>query len=61
LEVEDVDVLHSRLTKQGVVITDPLTLQWWGDRTFKIDPNGYEIWFYTHVAEPQPPQGAKLV
>jgi uncharacterized glyoxalase superfamily protein PhnB len=45
-----------------VKITDPLTLQWWGDRTFKVlDPNGYEIWFYTHVAEPTPPQGAKLV
>ena len=23
--------------------------------------NGYEIWFYTNVAEPTPPQGAKLV
>ena len=62
LEVEDVDALHSRLTKKGVAISDPLTLQWWGDRTFKIlDPNGYEIWFYTNVAEPKPPQGAKLV
>lgn len=62
LEVEDVDALHKSLTKKGVTITDPLTLQWWGDRTFKVlDPNGYEIWFYTHVAEPTPPQGAKLV
>ena len=62
LEVEEVDALHNRLKKQGVAISDPLTLQWWGDRTFKVlDPNGYEIWFYTHVAEPQPPQGAKLV
>ena len=62
LEVEDVDVLHNRLKKKGVAISDPLTLQWWGDRTFKmLDPNGYEIWFYTNVAEPTPPQGAKLV
>jgi uncharacterized glyoxalase superfamily protein PhnB len=62
LEVEDVDALHNRLKKKGVAISDPLTLQWWGDRTFKVlDPNGYEIWFYTHVAEPKPPQGAKLV
>jgi uncharacterized glyoxalase superfamily protein PhnB len=62
LEVEDVDALHSRLEKTGVAITDPLTLQWWGDRTFKVlDPNGYEIWFYTNVAEPTPPPGAKLV
>ena len=62
LEVEDVDALHQRLAKQGVAISDPLTLQWWGDRTFKVlDPNGYEIWFYTNVAEPTPPKGAKLV
>ena len=62
LEVEDVDVFHARLQKKGVPIVDPLTLQWWGDRTFKVlDPNGYEIWFFTHVADPKPPQGAKLI
>jgi PhnB protein len=62
LEVEDVDGLHKLLTKNGVAISEPLTMQWWGDRTFKVlDPNGYEIWFYTHVADPTPPQGAKLV
>jgi uncharacterized glyoxalase superfamily protein PhnB len=62
LEVENVDALHDRLKKKGVTISDPLTLQWWGDRTFKVlDPNGYEIWFYTNVGEPKPPQGAKLV
>jgi uncharacterized glyoxalase superfamily protein PhnB len=62
LEVGDVDALHSALKKKGVAITDPLTLQWWGDRTFKVlDPNGYEIWFYTNVAEPKPPVGAKMV
>lgn len=62
LEVEDVDAFHNRLKKKGVAISDPLTVQWWGDRTFKVlDPNGYEIWFYTSVAEPTPPVGAKLV
>jgi uncharacterized glyoxalase superfamily protein PhnB len=62
LEVEDVDALHGSLKKKKVAISDPLTLQWWGDRTFKVlDPNGYEVWFYTHVADPKPPQGAKLV
>jgi uncharacterized glyoxalase superfamily protein PhnB len=62
LQVQDVDQYHVRLTKNGVRISDPLTMQWWGDRTFKVlDPNGYEIWFYTHVAEPTPPKGAKLV
>ncbi|MGE3840780.1 MAG: VOC family protein [Vicinamibacterales bacterium] len=62
LEVADVDALHDTLKKKGVAISDPLTMQWWGDRTFKVmDPNGYEIWFYTNVAEPVPPAGAKLV
>jgi uncharacterized glyoxalase superfamily protein PhnB len=62
LEVEDVDGLHGRLQKKGVPIVEPLTLQWWGDRTFKVkDPNGYVIWFYTNVGEPKPPQGMKVV
>lgn len=62
LEVADVDALHATLKQKGVAISDPLTMQWWGDRTFKVmDPNGYEIWFYTNVAEPVPPTGAKFV
>ena len=62
LQVDDVDAYHGQVKKKSVKISDPLTLQWWGDRTFKVlDPNGYEIWFYTNVAEPKPPQGAKLV
>ncbi len=62
LQVDDVDNYHDKVRKNGVRISDPLTMQWWGDRTFKVlDPNGYEIWFYTNVAEPKPPQGAKLV
>jgi uncharacterized glyoxalase superfamily protein PhnB len=62
LEVADVDALHARLQKKGVKVIDPLTLQWWGDRTFKVqDPNGYVIWFYTNVGEPKPPQGMKVV
>jgi uncharacterized glyoxalase superfamily protein PhnB len=62
LQVDDVETYHDRVKKSGVRISDPLTLQWWGDRTFKVlDPNGYEIWFYTNVAEPKPPHGAKLI
>jgi uncharacterized glyoxalase superfamily protein PhnB len=62
LQVENVDAYHAQVLRNGVAISDPLTLQWWGDRTFKVrDPNGYELWFYTNVAEPVPPQGAKLV
>jgi uncharacterized glyoxalase superfamily protein PhnB len=62
LQVDNVDTYHDAVKTRGVTISDPLTMQWWGDRTFKVlDPNGYEIWFYTNVAEPKPPQGAKLV
>jgi uncharacterized glyoxalase superfamily protein PhnB len=62
LEVNDVDAYHNQLKKQGVKISDPLTDQWWGDRTFTVmDPFGYQIWFYQTVGEPIPPQGAKIV
>jgi uncharacterized glyoxalase superfamily protein PhnB len=62
LEVSDVQVYHDTLKKKGVKVTDPLSMQWWGDRTFKVrDPYGYEIWFYQTVGEPKPPQGMKIV
>src|SRR6266702_8110721 len=53
LEVADVAGYHEKLKKKGVKITDALTTQWWGDRTFKVmDPFGYEVWFYQTVASP---------
>lgn len=62
LEVADVDGFHADVRKRGVRITLPLETQWWGDRTFAVmDPYGYQIWFYQHVAEPKPPQGTKIV
>jgi uncharacterized glyoxalase superfamily protein PhnB len=62
LEVADVEAYHDQVKKKGVKITDPLTTQWWGDRTFKLlDPCGYEIWFYQTKGEPKPPQGMKIV
>lgn len=62
LEVADVDEYQQQVKTSGIEITDPLTDQWWGDRTFKVsDPYGYRIWFYQTVAEPIPPKGAKLV
>ena len=62
LEVGDVAAYHEKLKKKGVKITDALTMQWWGDRTFKVmDPFGYEVWFYQTVGEPRPPEGAKIV
>ena len=62
LEVADIDAYHSRLKKDGVKITEGLTTQWWGDKTFKVmDPYGYEVWFYQTVSEPKPPPGTKIV
>jgi uncharacterized glyoxalase superfamily protein PhnB len=62
-EVADVQKYHDKLKQtSGVKIVDALTMQWWGDRTFKVqDPAGYEVWFYQTVGEPKPPQGAKIV
>jgi PhnB protein len=62
LEVSDVNAYHDKVKKNGVKITDQLTDQWWGDRTFTVvDPFGYLVWFYQTVGEIKPPQGAKLV
>ena len=63
LEVADVERYFGQLSeKKGVKVTEPLTTQWWGDRTFKaLDPNGYELWFYQTVGTPKPPQGLKIV
>lgn len=62
LEVADVDAYHAQLKERKVKISDPLTLQWWGDKTFKVtDPCGYELWFYQKIGEPKPPQGVKIV
>ena len=62
LEVSDVGAYHEQLKKKRVKITDPLTMQWWGDQTFKVlDPYGYEIWFYQTTGELKPPQGMKIV
>ena len=63
LEVADVVAYYEQLKKKkGAKITDPLTMQWWGDQTFKVmDPCGYEIWFYQTTGEPKPPQGMKIV
>lgn len=62
LEVADVDAYHAQLRERSVQISDPPTLQWWGDKTFKVtDPYGYELWFHQRVAEPKPPQGIRIV
>lgn len=63
LEVADVERYFAQVSQvKGVKLTEPLAIQWWGDRTFKVmDPYGYELWFYQTVGEPKPPEGVKIV
>ena len=62
IEVDNVNEYYDQVKKRGVQISDPLTDQWWGDRTFTVmDPFGYHIWFYQTVGEIKPPLGAKIV
>lgn len=62
VEVSDVDRYHAEVSKRGVTVVDPPTLQWWGDRTFSVrDPYGYQLWFYQHVSEVAPPPGVTVV
>lgn len=62
LYVDDVDDYHRTLADRGVKAAEPLTDQWWGDRTFVVtDPNGYRLWFVTKVGEAVPPPGMKIV
>src|SRR5882757_7525088 len=43
VEVPDVKAYHHEVKTRGVTITSPLTMQWWGDRTFTVqDPYGYQ-------------------
>ncbi len=62
LGVDDVDAYHEQVSAKGVKAADPLTDQWWGDRTFVVeDPNHYRVWFYTNVGDVVPPPGMKIV
>ncbi len=62
VNVSDVDAHHDRTKKAGVKIVEPLTNQWWGDRTYIAqDPNGYRLWFFTKKGDPVPPPGTKIV
>jgi uncharacterized glyoxalase superfamily protein PhnB len=61
-EVDDADGYHDEVKARGVTVSDPLTNQWWGDRTFAVrDPYGYQLWFYQHVGEIAPPPGITVV
>ena len=44
IEVDNVNEYYDQVRKRGVKVSDPLTDQWWGDRTFTVmDPFGYHI------------------
>lgn len=50
-----VDAYYSRVTSAGVMVTEPLTDQFWGDRTFTVEhPDGYRITFWEHVRDVSP-------
>jgi PhnB protein len=60
--VKNVNELHDEFRGRGVQITEPITDQWWGDRTFAVkDPYGYTLWFSQTVAEVVPPAGVKMI
>lgn len=60
--VPDVDRFHAEVAERGVETVEPLTTQWWGDRTFAVkDPYGYQIWFCQNVGEPSPPPGVTMI
>lgn len=60
--VKDVDAYHAFVVTRGARVVEPLTTQWWGDRTFAVkDPYGYQLWFYQNVGELQPPPGVTVV
>jgi PhnB protein len=49
---ESVDAYHDQVTAAGIAIKDPLTDQFWGDRTFAVQhPDGYQITFSQHIRD----------
>jgi PhnB protein len=50
-----VDAYHDRATSAGIAVTEPLTTQFWGDRTFTVEhPDGYRFTFWEHVRDVSP-------
>jgi PhnB protein len=49
---ESVDAYHDQVQTAGITIADPLTDQFWGDRTFTVEhPDGYRIMFAQHICD----------
>lgn len=59
---QDIDRYYQDVKQAGAKIIEPITDQFWGDRTFTVeDPNGYVLTFAKHVrdvdfSQMQPPQ-----
>jgi PhnB protein len=50
--VPDVDVVFQRAVAAGFKVKEPLTVQFWGDRTGRVtDPFGNEWFLATHVED----------
>ncbi len=48
IDVDDVDVEYSKITKRGITIVDEIADHPWGDRSFVIcDPNGVRLYIYS--------------
>ena len=49
---EVIDAYHETVRAAGVTINEPLTDEFWGDRTFGVEhPDGYRIMFSQHVRD----------
>jgi len=49
---ESVDAYHDQVRAAGIEIKEPLTDQFWGDRTFSVEhSDGYRIMFSQHVRD----------
>jgi uncharacterized glyoxalase superfamily protein PhnB len=51
--VDQIDVEHARLQREGVEITTPIQTEPWGERFFQVtDPNGVVIQLVQWMTEP---------
>jgi uncharacterized glyoxalase superfamily protein PhnB len=50
VETDDVDELYERLSGRELNITEGLTNQKWGHRSFRVsDPNGVSLYFFSEI------------
>jgi uncharacterized glyoxalase superfamily protein PhnB len=50
VEAEDVDRFYKQISGRGINITEGLTNQKWGHRSFRVsDPNGVSLYFFSEI------------